>query len=404
MGGWDRNQIVRVGVASFAAVAAASVVALPGTAQAAAVGQNPSPGAANPRPPARDVPDARYKTTPGQAGPNNAAPPQAPQASQPAPAAPAPPAPRPRQRKDRPPDRDPHKFSPKQRTPDQRTTRRDNDNDNDRRRSNRKREERKDATAPEPGAGAPQIPTPEGVITGVNEILKRLSGQRKTKTGKTVFPLPGMPRREIRCGPGGCLIITPAEEKPKPKKKKRPKVEAKDNRRVVEKAEEEARNWKEKGPDTPNKYSEWFQGGPDDFADWCARFVSYIYAQAGYPLPDMQTWGGDLSPTGFQYVPAGEDAARRLGMWHDGAEGIQPGDIVIYTWQHTGVATSHQNPDGTVDVIEGNTSAGEYSDDQVAKHRRGGSLIKGYIRPPTNSNPLPGHLRSRPGGLLRFGG
>ena len=58
----------------------------------------------------------------------------------------------------------------------------------------------------------------------------------------------------------------------------------------------------------------------------------------------------------------------------------QPGDIIIYTFSHTGIVESVQG--GVITAIEGNTSAGnDANGGQVQRRTRGRSLVKAYIRP-----------------------
>jgi peptidoglycan hydrolase-like protein with peptidoglycan-binding domain len=123
------------------------------------------------------------------------------------------------------------------------------------------------------------------------------------------------------------------------------------------------------------KYGDWYN--PHDRSEpWCARFVSWVYAKTGHPLPHIQ------DAKGFQYVPYGVTWAKNHHVWHGGLHGVQPGDIVCFDWNadgeadHTGIATSTRHGDGTVSTIEGNDR-----NNVVGRHIRGGPTVMGYFRP-----------------------
>lgn len=57
---------------------------------------------------------------------------------------------------------------------------------------------------------------------------------------------------------------------------------------------------------------------------WCAMFVSWCMAQAGYPLPNIN------GPAGFSYCPSGQ----QWGYAYDGSNvDLQPGDVLIFSWE-----------------------------------------------------------------------
>ena len=63
-----------------------------------------------------------------------------------------------------------------------------------------------------------------------------------------------------------------------------------------------------------------------NYGAWCAAFVSYCDAAAGYPLPPI-----DGAP-GFSYCPSGQIAAFQTG--HSvGEGGVEPGDTLIFSWE-----------------------------------------------------------------------
>lgn len=121
------------------------------------------------------------------------------------------------------------------------------------------------------------------------------------------------------------------------------------------------------------KYNDWFWGegacGPD--YPWCMAFVQWVFAQAGRPLPyktascsALLTWYRKNQPECVVGDP-------------------RPGDIIIYTFSHTGIVESAQG--GTVTAIEGNTSAGSSGSQSngggVFRRTRGRPLVKAFIRP-----------------------
>lgn len=118
------------------------------------------------------------------------------------------------------------------------------------------------------------------------------------------------------------------------------------------------------------KYNDWFWGegasGPD--YPWCMAFVQWAFAQAGRPLP---CWTASCNALLNWY--------RRNHPEYIVKE-PRPGDIIIYTFSHTGIVES--TADGTVTAIEGNTSAGnDANGGQVQRRTRKKSLVKAYIRP-----------------------
>ena len=116
------------------------------------------------------------------------------------------------------------------------------------------------------------------------------------------------------------------------------------------------------------KYGKWYglDGEP-----WCMMFVQWCFAQAGMPLPcrtascsALLRWYRQNRPR--QVVPE----PRR-------------GDIVIYTFGHTGIVLLPSA--GSICAIEGNTSAGEAGSQDngggVYLRTRQRSLVSAYIRP-----------------------
>lgn len=123
------------------------------------------------------------------------------------------------------------------------------------------------------------------------------------------------------------------------------------------------------------KYSRWYGlTGP-----WCAMFVSWVFCEAGMPLPIS-------TPKGFCYTPYGVNWAKRHGLWSESGR-YAAGDVIFYNFdsdsgpEHTGIVVSDDGR--TIVAIEGNTSsAGSQSNGgQVCvKHRPHGRLILGVLQ------------------------
>jgi len=118
------------------------------------------------------------------------------------------------------------------------------------------------------------------------------------------------------------------------------------------------------------KYGVWY---PMNGSPWCAIFVSWCFAQAGYEK---------LLPSGkrFASCAVGVNGAKSVKRWHAGTSGIQPGDVVFFDWQpngaadHVGIVESVIK--GGIVTIEGNTGVGE----GVYRCTRKASIM-GYFRP-----------------------
>lgn len=105
---------------------------------------------------------------------------------------------------------------------------------------------------------------------------------------------------------------------------------------------------------------------------WCGDFDAYCYRTAG--------------STAVQRAWAAAWSIGRLAGMHEVTEAeALPGDLVVYTWQHTGVLEKKLNYT-TLQVIEGNTGAtGEATDslkggDGVGRRTRATSLVMRYVR------------------------
>ncbi len=127
------------------------------------------------------------------------------------------------------------------------------------------------------------------------------------------------------------------------------------------------------GRNNDSKYGRWY--GLNHEA-WCAMFVSWAFAQAGEPLPEIQGRKGFAKVAeGFRWGRAHErlSTSPRVGdiflISHDGDRG------------HTGIVTA-VNDDGTIATIEGNTNAdGSRNGNGVYRRtRRIASINAGFLR------------------------
>lgn len=116
------------------------------------------------------------------------------------------------------------------------------------------------------------------------------------------------------------------------------------------------------------KYGKWYgmDGQP-----WCMMFVQWCFHQAGMPLPYKSA---SCSCLLVWY---------RLNRLGSVVKAPQPGDIVIYSFGHTGIVESVGS--GTITAIEGNTSPGEAGSQDnggmVCRRTRKTSTVTAYIRP-----------------------
>ena len=115
------------------------------------------------------------------------------------------------------------------------------------------------------------------------------------------------------------------------------------------------------------KYGRWYglDGQP-----WCMMFVQWCFAQAGQKLP---------------YTTASCSGLLNWCKRHHKeyiADSPEPGDVVIYSFGHTGIVESVGA--GTVTVIEGNTSPGaagsQDNGGMVCRRTRKTSTVTAYLR------------------------
>lgn len=127
--------------------------------------------------------------------------------------------------------------------------------------------------------------------------------------------------------------------------------------KVVEVALKEV-GTKESPPESNNvKYNTWIYGKevkdtPESKFPWCAAFVSWCFAQAGYSLGRIDVLKGFV---GCNY------AVNNVQKWGKIVTQPKEGDVCFFDWQgdgrfdHTGIFVKPL-PNYTFETIEGNTS------------------------------------------------
>jgi len=144
------------------------------------------------------------------------------------------------------------------------------------------------------------------------------------------------------------------------------------------------------GPkDNETKYGKFTKS---NFQPWCGSFCMWVANKAGVKIPNTV------------YTPAGAQAFIKAGTWQM-AEKATPevGDIAYFDFPSDGVdRISHVgivvavNTDGTVDVVEGNTSS-----DKKGDQRNGGECcLKNRAYKKKNGSKL---RRSQVVGIVGFG-
>ncbi len=144
------------------------------------------------------------------------------------------------------------------------------------------------------------------------------------------------------------------------------------------------------GPkDNETKYGKFAKA---NFQPWCGSFCMWVANEAGVKIPNTV------------YTPAGAQAFIKAGSWQM-AEVATPevGDIAYFDFPSDGVdRISHVgivvavNTDGTVDVVEGNTSS-----DKKGDQRNGGECcLKNRAYKKKNGSKL---RRSQTVGIVGFG-
>lgn len=106
---------------------------------------------------------------------------------------------------------------------------------------------------------------------------------------------------------------------------------------------------------------------------WCAIFVWWVFNKAGL---------SDLLPIKTASCFALMTAAKTAGQWV--TSGYKKGDVVIYTFSHTGIVESASG--SKITAIEGNTGIGnDANGGQVMRRTRNLSVVRGAFRPAYSS-------------------
>ena len=148
--------------------------------------------------------------------------------------------------------------------------------------------------------------------------------------------------------------------------------------RIVARAESQI-GYKE-GPSNSNKYGRWY--GMDN-ESWCAMFVSWVFS-CEHALGAIA-----VGSHGYAYCPALLAWAKERHLLKS-IRNIQPGDILLYCWdnsgvpEHTGIAVTAYDPKSHMIItVEGNTGGNvqgsQSNGDGVYKRARPASCIVGVV-------------------------
>ena len=135
--------------------------------------------------------------------------------------------------------------------------------------------------------------------------------------------------------------------------------------------------YKESPPDSNmTKYGKWYglNGQP-----WCMMFVMWDFDQAGI----LSTLDGIMIALPKRTASCSDlkNAAKSKGQFITDPKKFQPGDVLIYTFGHTGILESVM-PDGNLIAIEGNTGlTNQANGGQVMRRNRRPSQCHGAVRP-----------------------
>lgn len=116
---------------------------------------------------------------------------------------------------------------------------------------------------------------------------------------------------------------------------------------------------------------------------WCAAFVCWVVREA------MRAAGIPETPTFKRPTTAGAWAlinwslAQDLSTWTRKTPGrdILPGDIIVYTFSHCGIAVTEPDNTGHFEAVEGNTDpAGSREGGAVMRRTRRSNQVRARIR------------------------
>jgi hypothetical protein len=117
---------------------------------------------------------------------------------------------------------------------------------------------------------------------------------------------------------------------------------------------------------------------------WCAAFVCWCVKEAakatGVAFTETfirPTTAGAWALEAWSLAQDSSTWTKKWPTWRD----IQPGDILVYSFSHCGIAAAAPNPDGTFTAIEGNTDhAGSREGGAVWLKTRRVSKVRSRIR------------------------
>ena len=132
-----------------------------------------------------------------------------------------------------------------------------------------------------------------------------------------------------------------------------------------------------------NEYKSATNLPPEEEWPWCAAFICWLVREAltqtGTKETPTFTRPRTASAWAFENWSLRQDSSTQTRKPHRGD--IEPGDIVIFTFSHIGLATSRPDGEGYVCTIEGNTDgAGSREGGAVLAKRRHLSKIRSRIR------------------------
>lgn len=119
-----------------------------------------------------------------------------------------------------------------------------------------------------------------------------------------------------------------------------------------------------------------------DYA-WCASFICWVIWEALKATGFQPEWSRPRTPGAYafrdQWGP--ENKERGVEVIWDPYGRILPGDIIVFTFSHIGMARAESAPGASVLTIEGNTNAaGSREGDGVYRKTRKRSQISAIIR------------------------
>ena len=128
---------------------------------------------------------------------------------------------------------------------------------------------------------------------------------------------------------------------------------------------------------------------PNESWPWCAAFICFIVREAmkSLGIKETQTFHRPTTASAFNLInwSLGQDkSTQTLRNKFDGGlpfRDILPGDLIIYTFSHCGIATCAPDDTGHFLAIEGNTDDGGGRDGgAVLKRTRRTTQVKARIR------------------------